>query len=360
VSGPALVRRRRRLRWVVVGVSVLVVLGIGTAVAVTRLGSRPVAAAEAPDAPATASVRRMDLAEQETVTGELGYGTALSLTGRRPGTVTALPAQGTVLDRGSVVYQVDAKPVVLFLGTLPLYRTVGPGVADGPDVKLVEENLRDLGYSGFGTPNNVFTTATATAIKKWQKKLGVDQTGVIELGDVVVTPAPVRVSTVTATLGAEANGEVLQYTDTTRWVTASLDEDHKDLAPVGAVVGLTIDGKSVPGTVRSLVPEPPSDSSRDDPNADSAQKFTATVSIDDVAAIGAVDAGSVDVVFTSGAHQGVLAVPVGALLALAEGGYAVQLPSGKLIAVTTGLFADGMVEVTGSGLAEGTKVVTTS
>jgi hypothetical protein len=31
-----------------------------------------------------------------------------------------------------------------------------------------------------------------------------------------------------------------------------------------------------------------------------------------------------------------------------------------LVAVQTGLFADGMVEVSGDGLAEGTKVVTTS
>lgn len=358
MSGPEVVRGRRRLRWVVVGVSVLAVLGIGTAVAVTRLSSRPAAAAEAPDKPSTADVRLMDLAERETVTGELGYGSEQALSGRRQGTITALPAVGTVLDRGSVVYQVDARPVVLFLGSLPLYRPLTTGMTDGPDVKLVEENLRDLGYSGFGTPNEKFTAATAAAIKKWQKKLGVDQTGVIELGDVVVTAAPVRVSTVKATLGADAMGEVLQYTDTTRWVTVELDEDQKDLAVVGAKVTLTIGGKDVPGTVQSVVAQPPSSS--EDPNADQTQKYTATVSIDDVAAIGAVDSGSVDVVVTSGEHKGVLAVPVGALLALAEGGYAVELASGKLVAVTTGLFADGMVEVTGEGLAEGAKVVTTS
>jgi peptidoglycan hydrolase-like protein with peptidoglycan-binding domain len=351
-------RRRRRLRWLVVGVSVLAVLGIGTAVAVTRLGSRPVAAAEAPDKPETVAVRKMDLAERETVTGDLGYGTAQALSGRRPGTITALPAQGSVLDRGSVIYQVDARPVVLFLGTLPLYRALSAGMTDGPDVKLVEENLRDLGYSGFGTPNEKFTTATATAIKKWQKKLGVDQTGVIELGDVVVTPTPVRVSTVSAVLGAEATGEVLEYTDTTRWVTVELEEDQTDLAPVGAKVTLTIEGKQVPGTVTSLVPGPAPDPN--DPAADQTQTYTATISIDDVAAIGAVDSGSVDVVVTSGERKGVLAVPVGALLALAEGGYAVEVSSGKLVAVTTGLFADGMVEVSGEGLREGTEVVTTS
>jgi peptidoglycan hydrolase-like protein with peptidoglycan-binding domain len=345
-------RRRRLLRWLLVGVSVLAVLGVGTAVAVTRLGGRPVAAAQAPDEPSTVAVQRMDLAERETVSGDLGHGTAQALTGRRPGTITALPAPGAVLDRGAVVYQVDARPVVLFLGSLPLYRPVGPGVADGPDVKLVEENLRDLGYRGFGTPDTKFTAGTEAAIKKWQKALGVDQTGVIELGDVVVTPAPVRVSTVKAALGDDAAGEVLEYTGTTRLVTVDLDEDQKDLAPVGTKVTLTVGGTRVPGTVTSLDPAPPSE----DPNAE--QGFVATVSID--GELDAAASGSVDVEITAAARQGVLVVPVGALLALAEGGYAVELPSGTLVAVTTGLFADGLVEVTGEGLTEGTKVVTTS
>jgi peptidoglycan hydrolase-like protein with peptidoglycan-binding domain len=336
-----------------IGVSVLAVLGVGTVVTLTRLGGRPIAAPKAPDAAATVDVRRMDLAERETLSGELGYGTPQALTGRRPGTVTALPAPGAVLDRGAVIYQVDARPVVLFLGSLPLYRDVGPGVTDGPDVKLVEENLRDLGYRGFGTPDDEYTAATEAAIKKWQKKLGVDQTGVISLGDVVVTPAPVRVSTVKAALGADAAGEVLEYTDTTRWVTVSVDD--ADLAPVGTKVTLTIDGRDVPGTVTSVVP---AEADPNDPSSGSG--FTATISIDDPAAIGAADSGSADVVVTSAEQKGVLAVPVGALLALAEGGYAVELSSGKLVAVKTGLFAAGMVEVAGEGLTEGMTVVTTS
>lgn len=342
------------MRWVVVGVTVLAVLGIGTAVAVTRLGNRPVAAAEAPDPPATAAVRKMDLAERETLTGELGYGTTQTLTGRRPGTVTALPAQGAVLDRGAVLYEVDARPVVLFLGGLPLYRPIAADMTEGPDVRLVEENLRDLGFRGFGTPDEEFTANTAAAIDKWQKKLGVDRTGAIELGDVVVAPGPIRVATLTAALGAEATGPLLDFTGTLRSVTADLEASQQDLAPVGTKVALTIDGKQVAGTVTAITAAP----AGDDPRAEAG--FTATIAIGDLGAIGAADSGSVDVVVTTGARQGVLAVPVGALLALAEGGYAVELPSGKLVAVTTGLFADGLVEVAGEGLAEGTKVVTTS
>lgn len=357
-AGPHALRRRRRLRWVVVGLTVVVVLGVGAAVAVTWVGAGPVAEPTEPAAPETVSVLRMDLAERETVSGSLGYGAEQTLTGRRPGTVTKLPVQGTVLDQGAVVYEVDARPVVLFLGGLPLYRAVGPGVTEGPDVRLVEENLRDLGYSGFGTPDETFTAGTEAAVKRWQKKLGVDQTGVIELGDVVVTAGPVRVSTVTATLGGEGTGPILDHTGTTRSVTATLTARQKDLAPVGTKVTLTMNGQPIPGTVVALAPAPAEDSQ--DPMADDSPQFLATVSVDDMAAIGSLDAGDVDVELVSGAREGVLAVPVGALLALAEGGYGVELSSGTLVAVETGLFADGMVEITGDGLEEGARVVTTS
>ena len=358
MTGPHAMRSRRRVRWLVVGLTVLVVLGVGTAVAVTRLGGGPVTPVSAPAAPETVPVRRMDLAERETVSGDLGYGAAQTLTGRRPGTITKLPAEGVVLDRGAVVYEVDARPVALFLGALPLYRAVGPGMTDGPDVRLVEENLRDLGYTGFGAPNDKFTAATEAAVKRWQKKLGVTETGVIELGDVVVTAGPVRVSTVTAKLGGDGAGPVLDHTGTTRSVTVTLTATQKELAPVGTKVTLTMNGQRIPGTVVALEPAPPEDSQ--DPMADDSPKFTATVSVDDLAAIGSLDAGEVDVEITSGAREGVLAVPVGALLALTEGGYGVELASGKLVAVETGLFADGLVEITGDGVAEGTRVVTTS
>ena len=54
-----------------------------------------------------------------------------------------------------------------------------------------------------------------------------------------------------------------------------------------------------------------------------------------------------------------LTVPVAALVALREGGYGVEVVEGdqpRIVAVKTGLFANGRVEVTGDGLAEGMKV----
>jgi hypothetical protein len=57
----------------------------------------------------------------------------------------------------------------------------------------------------------------------------------------------------------------------------------------------------------------------------------------------------------------VLAVPVSALLALAGGGYGLEVvgPSGAhhLVGVTAGLFASGQVQVSGPDIAAGTRVV---
>jgi hypothetical protein len=58
----------------------------------------------------------------------------------------------------------------------------------------------------------------------------------------------------------------------------------------------------------------------------------------------------------------VLAAPVTALIALAGGGYALEVSDGPgathLVAVTPGLYAvGGLVEVQGDGITEGTTVV---
>jgi multidrug efflux pump subunit AcrA (membrane-fusion protein) len=70
----------------------------------------------------------------------------------------------------------------------------------------------------------------------------------------------------------------------------------------------------------------------------------------------------VEVYVTTETRKGVLAVPVSALLALKEGGYAVETVDAagrhQLVAVRLGVFSGGMVEVSGSGPRAGTKVVT--
>jgi hypothetical protein len=71
------------------------------------------------------------------------------------------------------------------------------------------------------------------------------------------------------------------------------------------------------------------------------------------AVVAKLDSAAVQVDFVGKTHKG-------ALLALSEGGYAVQVEGGGLIAVRIGMVAKGLVEITGAGLVDGTEVVTTS
>jgi hypothetical protein len=70
---------------------------------------------------------------------------------------------------------------------------------------------------------------------------------------------------------------------------------------------------------------------------------------------------AVQVALTVVAARNVLAVPVSALLALAGGGYGLEVVESTgihhLVGVTTGIFAGSMVQVTGNEIAAGTKVV---
>lgn len=85
-----------------------------------------------------------------------------------------------------------------------------------------------------------------------------------------------------------------------------------------------------------------------------------TITLDDSSATGDLDQTPVKVHVTRDRAENVLAVPVNALLVLAEGGYAVEVVEGaarRLVPVEIGLFARGLVEVSGEGLREGDRVV---
>jgi hypothetical protein len=82
-------------------------------------------------------------------------------------------------------------------------------------------------------------------------------------------------------------------------------------------------------------------------------------------AIGHLDEAPVAVSITTASVPGALAVPVDALLALAGGGYALEVVQGgvhHLEAVTPGLFddAEGLVQVSGESVSAGQRVVVPS
>ena len=116
----------RPSRRVVALVTVAVVV-VGAGVAGFRIFDKPekAVASDGPAPALTVEIERADLSQAKDLSGQLGYGGSKTIKGRAAGTVTWLPKAGVTVDRGEVLYRVDDKPVVLFYGSTPLFRTIG-------------------------------------------------------------------------------------------------------------------------------------------------------------------------------------------------------------------------------------------
>lgn len=318
-------------------------------------------------AQSTAKVTRQTLTDTSNQDGKLGYGDTTTVNGRLQGTVTALPTAGQTLKRGDVLYRVDNTPVVLMYGSLPSYRNLAVGTK-GADVKQLEQNLWDMGYRGF-TVDETYADSTATAVKKWQKDLGLPEsarTGTVDLGRVVYCADRIRVDTLKAAVGdaVPPGNAVLTYSGGTRVATVDLELSNQRLAVQGAGVTVKLpDGKTANGKigkVQTFIDTGSGGGSGGNGSSSGAKtKLRVTVAPDDGSAFAPYQEATVTVGFTASKKDGVLTVPVSALLALSEGGYGVQVVDGAtahIVRVDTGMFANGRVEVTGEGLNDGTTV----
>jgi peptidoglycan hydrolase-like protein with peptidoglycan-binding domain len=280
------------------------------------------------------------------------------------GRITWLPKVGRVIRRGGTLLSVDNQPVQLFYGPKPAWRDQSTGVDDGPDIRQLEHNLAALGYDPDHqmTVDNHFSWATKAAVKRWQQARGLDQTGVFTTGmPVVFLPWAARVKTVDASVGSQASpgGPVYAVTSNAHQVTVDLDVSQQGYVKAGDRVQVTLpNGRKVKGRIGEVGRV--AQASGDPPNQTTT--IPVTVKLDNPNAGGRLDQAPVDVYVTTQTRRGVLAVPVIALLALKEGGYAVETvdAAGRhpLVAVRLGVFSNGMVEVSGSGLRAGAKVVT--
>lgn len=314
---------------------------------------------EAPTPPTTVAVTTRDLVEREELDGTLGYGQRTDVALAGDGIITGLPAEGSVIERGGVIAEVEGHGVRLLFGARPLWRPLDANVTDGLDVRQLEENLVALGHATSAnlTVDGDWTDGTTAAVKRWQKTDGVKQSGTVAPGDVVVLPGAARIAERKASLGSRAgSGPTLAVTGTEKVVTVDLDASRRELLPVGRSVDVELPDKTkLAGAVRSVstVVKPPLDESK---GGKSTVEVIVGLSGDTDAHF---DASPVDVLITADKAEGVLTVPVDALLALAEGGYAVERVAGgrsELVGVETGASADGYVQVTGE-LVAGDKVV---
>jgi hypothetical protein len=327
--------------------------------------SSPSAAEAGATSRATATIERRDLVQHETVDGTLGYGDAESLYAQAAGTVTALRKPGDVVERGEPLYWLDGKAVRLMYGEAAMWRPLDASSGDGVDIRQLEWNLVGLGYDPDRDVeiDGDWDWATTAAVKRWQDDIGLPETGAVELGRIAVLPGQRRIGELKTTRGAtlQPGAEVLETTGTKRVVTVDLDADKQSLVAEGdrATVELP-DGRSVEGTIASVGNV--AESTGDPQNGEESEPtIPVEILLAGTAKTGALDETPVDVSLEKERAENALTVPVSALVALAEGGYAVEVVevggSTRLVPVEPGMYADSVVAIRGEGIAEGMKVV---
>ena len=381
----------RRKTWVLAIAAVLAAAIATGGVVIMSSGKQATSAAQEPP-PNTVKVEKRELSAMVSLSGTLTYraapdGSPYSVINQANGTYTELPVPGQVISQGQVLYRVNDSPVGLLYGSTPVYRSLSAG-ASGADVAELNADLVALGYATTAqlSPTSAsFGSATTTALEKLQAHLGVTQNGTLTLGQAVFEPTAVRVTTLSAQLGGstQTGQTVMDATSTTRQVQVALDASQQTDVAVGDKVTITLpNNQTTPGVVSSVgtVATCPSNSGSSGSSSSSAtpgtdtcssgssgSSTTPTITVDvnpsDPAATGTWDQAPVQVTITTGSVPSALVVPVTALLAQSGGGYAVEVfgtgGTNHLVPASLGLFddADGLVQVIGSGLAAGQKVV---
>ena len=362
-----------------IAAGLLAAAAAGAVAAITVRGQAP-AGPPAPPPVTTATVVRTNLATTVLTAGTLGYATTSPAVNQLAGTYTWLPAPGQAIRPGQGLYRIDNLPVVLMRGGTPAWRVFAPGMTGGPDVTELQRNLIALGYAAglLTAPTGQFDALTEDAVCRWQQAAGYPVTGQIALGQVIFLPGGVIVGGLNEAPGQlAAPGQApFDVTAASRTVSVALGPDLPAVTTGEAVSIVLPTGATTPGIVSAIGPAPPAGGSGTSgpgnsgtsgssgsctSSGTSGTSMELTITPDRPAATGTGQDVAVQVSLVTQSVRGVLAVPVTALLALAGGGYGVVLagPDGKdrLVGVTTGLFANTLVEVSGPDVRAGLKVV---
>jgi hypothetical protein len=286
-----------------------------------------------------------------SISGVLGFDGLATVTHHgEPGIVTATAQPGDVIIRGGVIYAVANRPVRLLYGPLPAYRELAEGVSAGPDVLQLERNLAALGMRP-GRVDQQFTAATTAAIRRWQVGSRDQRTGRLALGSVVFAPAPLRIGQIQVPVGSTVQPDqpVLTATSTDRVVSVQLPTNRQYQVHPGDRVRVTISGiaTALPGMVTWIGRIATSNESED---TRTGATVSITVQVDLPGGTPDLDQAPAQVAITTRQKEGVLQVPVVALLPRPGGGYQVRLSTGEFVPVEPGLFdaTAATVEVTGA------------
>jgi peptidoglycan hydrolase-like protein with peptidoglycan-binding domain len=332
-----------RRRW---AFGAVVVVAAGAVLAGVSLTSADGAEPEASTPAKTAKLDVRSISSVETFDGMLRYEGQRAVPVSAKGIVTKTRSIGEVVERGGALAWIDNKPVTLLYGDLPQWRSLQVD-AEGPDVRQLEQALVDLGYAnGLNlTVDEEFTGVTKTAVENMQEALGLEEDGVVDLGEIVFLPGPSRITEVTTEVGEQPGQSLVQVSGTSRVVEIDLDASDRSAVTSGQTVTVELpDGKDVEGKVRSVATAVDM--------GEQGESDTVKVVVDLPAGTDVpFDQAPVDVEVRTVLAQDVLAAPVTALLAEPGGEYAVEKvgSDGTVVRVPVelGAFSNGYVQISG-------------
>ena len=322
-----------RFRRVVIGAACIVVAAAVTTVALRSRDVGEAADTSDPKAPkaSLATAEQRDLTRSETFDGRVGHGTEtpLKLTGN--GVITHLPAVGDVIRFGHELAEVDGEPVLLLEGERPAWRELGPDTGRDEDVRQLEAVLVAMGFADPAkvVVDNTWTPSTTAAVKAMQALNGMPIDGRLSLGEFVFSPEVIRIADVGGHLGDDAGAAGLQTTGLDQSVLATVKSSKIDLIELGARVTLEMPtGETIDGTIAKIEAAVVAD--------DGSVTFPVDIT---TGALGVDDGTTVEVDVDVVSAADAIAVPAEALLALAEGGYAVEVPD-RQVSMRDGLIID--------------------
>ncbi|MEZ5143810.1 MAG: peptidoglycan-binding domain-containing protein [Acidimicrobiales bacterium] len=293
-----------------------------------------------------AAVDRWQTSLGQTETGAVALGTVVFSPG--PARVGNLKSTvGSTVRSGSPILELTPTDTVVTAYTPPAAGTIGQLAPKGTEAKT-----GTVLFTVDGVP-------TVTAV------VGSDTSTLPAGAHVVSVPAGLTVADHPQVADGQVllgSSPVLDLTRSRRVVTTTVKvSDRGKLQPGEAVLVTFPDGTDRNGHITDIGQVATKGS-----GANAAATVPVDISLDDPSVVDPnLISTPVEVQLPTSSATAALAVPTTALVALKEGGYAVQLAdtnpdgsvkAGKLVKVDVGLYADSYVQVT--GVPEGTKVVT--
>ena len=284
-------------------------------------------------------------------------------------TYTQLPAVGEIVSRNGVLYEISGEPVVLLVRAGRRLAGVRPGDDAGTRRRRAQPQPRALGFGAApaATRSRPRPPRRSSASRP---RTGCPRRASCCSARSCSRRSAVRVTGVTPTVGATVQpGPVLTTTSTARQVTIAARRRHSSRRSRSATRSRSRcpTTATTPGRVTYVGTVATTPSSSDQGGAGRRLELADDRGRRHADCTRLPPAGSTRRRSASRSRPeacgDALVVPVNALLALASGGYAVEVVGADgvhhLVGVATGLFddADGLVQVTGSRLAAGQRVV---